>query len=123
IELGREIFGARKVASATFAGSIRLRPPWSGQSRRPVGQLCRDRSTAHRLRYAARSRSGAASAAPHNFANGISDGRLSLRQRDLGFESICSSGESAANSIFEIPKLLIATPCAEWHEVLCRSAP
>src|SRR5262249_32193566 len=49
IELGREIFGARKVASATFAGSIRLRPPWSGQSRRPVGQLCRDRSTAHRL--------------------------------------------------------------------------
>ncbi len=38
-------------------------PPRAGRSRRPHGQLCRDGSTSHRLRHAARSTSAAASAA------------------------------------------------------------
>jgi 4-carboxymuconolactone decarboxylase len=64
IELGREIFGWRRVTSATFARSLQqfgrraLVDP-----RGPHGQLCRDSSTSRRLRHAARSQSAAALAA------------------------------------------------------------
>lgn len=63
IELGRGIFGARKVASATFCPRIAaFRPTRAGRSRRSDGQLRRDGGTARRVRHAAGEGSAAASA-------------------------------------------------------------
>jgi hypothetical protein len=48
---------------ASFCLGAAIRPPHPRRSRRPHGQLCRDSSTSHCLRHAARSQSAAAFAA------------------------------------------------------------
>ena len=63
IELGREIFGARRVSSVTFARCLIIRPSQARRSRRADGQLCQHSGTSRRLRHAARSQSAAAPAA------------------------------------------------------------
>jgi len=58
IELGREIFGARRDDVRYFRASFTaVRPSGFGRSRSPHGQLCRHSRTPDRLRHAARSRS------------------------------------------------------------------